>query len=616
MSQNTIESHEFQAEVKQVLDIVVHSLYKDREIFVRELVSNASDACEKLRHLQLTEKEVFDDNLPLEININTDDTAGTITFQDFGVGLSREELVENLGKIAHSGSKAFLKALQEGGEKNENLIGQFGVGFYSAFMVAKEVKVYTHSWKPDGEHLVWTSDGSGKYTIETTEGQRRGAKVVLTLKDEHKEFAKGERIKGILERYSNFVPFPLTLNGDKINTIEAIWLKNRSEVSEEDYKKFYQFQGHAFDEPRFWMHFSADAPLAINALLFVPGENTERFGFGRMEPAVSLYCRKILIERKPEGLLPEWLRFLKGVVDSADLPLNISRESMQDSSLIQKLNRVLTKRFLKTVEDKAKKDPETFEAFYDQFHHFLKEGVVSDPTHREALAKLLRFESSLTDPGKRASLADYISRAKEEQKEIYYLSGRSRSAIEGGPYLEAFKARGIEVLYLLDPIDEFVMNHLGSFEEKKLVSGDQDDIELEGDTTSTGEPLESEKLEKVIELFKNTLGDRVDKVESGSRLTENPIALLNSNRFMTAQMRQMLKAMGQDEQASEPPARIELNPRHPLIHRVADCAEKDDATARELVEYLFESARLAAGLLEDPSTLVRRGYSLLGKIQA
>jgi TNF receptor-associated protein 1 len=377
MTTETPEKREFQAEVKQLLDIVTHSLYTDKEIFIRELVSNASDALEKLRYLQLTKEDVFDEGLDLEINITTDD-AGTVTIQDFGLGMTREELIENLGTIAHSGSRAFLQSLKEGADAGANLIGQFGVGFYSAFMVAKEVKVFTHSWQAEGEHLLWTSDGSGSYEIEPVEGQRRGCKIVVYLKDDCKEFAKADKVKETLTRYSSFVPFPINLNGERVNTVQAIWLRNKSEISEEEYKEFYKFQANAFDEPITRLHFSADAPLAINALLFVPSENMEGMGMFRTEIGVSLYCRKVLIDDKPEGLLPEWLRFLRGVVDSEDLPLNISRETMQDSALVRKLNTVLTRRFLKHLEEDAAKRPDQYKAFYAKFGIFLKEGITAD----------------------------------------------------------------------------------------------------------------------------------------------------------------------------------------------------------------------------------------------
>src|SRR5687767_3242017 len=422
----TPQKFEFQAEIKQLLDIVIHSLYTEKEIFIRELISNASDSLEKLRHLMLTEKDVHDDNLQLEINVTTDDKAKTITIQDFGIGMTRDELVENLGTIAHSGSKAFLKALGEGGAKNANLIGQFGVGFYSAFMVAKSVKVYTHSWKKDGPGHVWTSDGSGSYEIEESEGQRRGTKIVIELKDDCAEFSQEWKVKEILERYSAFVSFPINLNGKRINTVQALWLRNKNEIKDEEYTEFYKFQAHAFDEPRLRLHFSADAPLAINALLFVPKENTEKLGFARTEASVALYCRKVLIDAKPKNLLPEWLRFLKGVVDSEDLPLNISRETMQDKALLDKLSKVITKRFLKFLDEEATQRPESYAKFYSEFGLFLKEGAALDFAHKDQLVKLLRFESSLTEKTKSTSLADYVSRMGADQKEIYYLNGKDR----------------------------------------------------------------------------------------------------------------------------------------------------------------------------------------------
>jgi molecular chaperone HtpG len=390
------QTFEFQAEIKQLLDIVIHSLYTEKEIFVRELVSNASDALEKLRHLKLTEKDLADEASELEISLTTDETAKTLTIQDSGTGMTRAELIENLGTIAHSGSKAFLKSLSEAGQKNANLIGQFGVGFYSAFMVAKSVKVYARSWRTAEPGHVWTSDGSGSYMVEEAPDQRRGVRIVIELKDDCSDYSKEWKVKEILERYSAFVSFPITLDGKRINTVQAVWLRNKAEVTEEEYTEFYKFQAHAFDEPRLRLHFSADAPLTINALLFVPKENTEKLGFSRTEPSVALYCRKVLIDAQPKDLLPEWLRFLKGVVDSEDLPLNISRETMQDRALIEKLNKVITKRFLKFLEEEAKNRAEAYQDFYAQFGIFLKEGAALDFTHKDQLVKLLRFESSLT----------------------------------------------------------------------------------------------------------------------------------------------------------------------------------------------------------------------------
>ncbi|NCG08795.1 MAG: molecular chaperone HtpG, partial [Verrucomicrobia bacterium] len=604
MKTNSPERHEFQAEVKQVLDIVVHSLYTDKEIFIRELISNASDASEKLRHTQITEKEIFDADLELEIQVTSDEDAGQITIQDFGIGMTREELIENLGTIAHSGSKAFLNALKESGERNENLIGQFGVGFYSAFMVAEKVEVYTRTWHSEGECFCWSSDGSGAYEIETVDGERRGTRIVLHLKDEYKEFAKKDRLEGIIKNYSAFVQFPVKVAGEALKTVQALWLKNKSDITEDEYKEFYKFQAKAFDEPRFWLHFSADAPLEINSLLFAPTENMEGFGFGRMEPGVALYCRKVLIDSEPNNLLPDWLRFLRGVVDSADLPLNISRESMQDSSLIQKLNKVLTKRFLKLLEDKAKKEPETYNDFWSKFGLFLKEGVTTDFTHRDQLLKLLRYESSYTEDGKTTSLADYLSRAPENQKKIFFLSASSRKAIENGPYLEAFKARNIEVLYMLEPVDEFVTNHARSFEEKNFVSADSDEIDLDTIAAETetdkAEALATEDSEKLCQFIKESLGETVSEVKVSDRLVGSPAMVVNSDKMMTAQMRKMMKAMQQDGgmMGAEPPAKLQVNPRHPLVKNLAALRENDADLAKLISHQIFDNARMAAGLIE------------------
>ncbi|MCB1275359.1 molecular chaperone HtpG, partial [Prosthecobacter sp.] len=317
------QTHEFQAEVKQVLDIVIHSLYTDREIFIRELVSNASDAMEKMRHTQLTEKEIFDGEAELQISITTDEAARTLTIADAGIGMTRAELIENLGTIAHSGSKAFAAALKNAGKQGDaTLIGQFGVGFYSAFMVADKVEVHTHSWRNDGEHLVWTSDGTSSYTIEDSTDEKRGCKIVLHLKEDAAEFAKDTTVKQIVEKHSNFVSFPLLLNGERVNTVEALWLKPKDGINDEQYNEFYKFTAHAFDEPSYRLHFQAESPIVINALLFTPTQNMEAFGMGQMEPGVSLYCKKVLIDPKPKKLLPEWMRFVRGVIDSEDLPLN------------------------------------------------------------------------------------------------------------------------------------------------------------------------------------------------------------------------------------------------------------------------------------------------------
>lgn len=614
MAEKSAKKHEFQAEVQQVLDIVINSLYTDKEVFIRELVSNASDALEKLRHLQLTEEDIYDEDLPLEININTNEEENTITIEDHGIGMSADELVENLGTIAHSGSKAFLSAVKEAGESSDSLIGQFGVGFYSVFMVAKSVEVYTHSWKKAGKSLLWKSEGSGTYEIETVKGERRGTKIVVRLKDEDKEFSNADRVKEVLTHYSSFVQFPIKLNGEQVNTVQPIWMRSKNEITDEEYTEFYKFQADAFDEPMYKLHFSSDAPLEINSLIFVPKENPESWGFGKVDPGVSLYCKKILIDTKPEGLLPDWLRFLKGVVDSADLPLNISRETMQDSALAKKIGQVITGRFIKFLEEESGKDAEKYEEFYNKFSIFIKEGVAADFRNRDQLAKLLRYESSATEKGKLTTLDDYVSRMKEDQKEVYYLYAPNRETLEGGPHIEAFKARGLEVLYLYEPVDEFVMTSLGKYAEKELVSADNADIELdEVPAEAKKDALTEEDAKELCGWIKETLGDRVNEVKVSSRLTDSPAVALNADKNMTPSMRRMMKAMKQDVDLTQS-INLEINTGHKLIKNLTGLRDKDLDTAKLVTEQMFDNALVAAGFLEDPRTMVNRVYRILERV--
>jgi molecular chaperone HtpG len=610
---STPTTHEFQAEVKQVLDIVIHSLYTDREIFIRELVSNAADALEKMRHTQLTEKDIFQADKPLEISITSDETAGTLTIADSGIGMTRAELVENLGTIAHSGSKAFASALKNAGKGGDaTLIGQFGVGFYSAFMVAEEVKVYTHSWRGEGEHLVWTSSGVGTYTIEEAPDQDRGCRIVIRLKEDARDFARPGTIRSVLGKYSNFVGFPITLNGERVNTVEAIWLKNKDEVTEEQYESFYKFTAKAFDKPAYRLHFQADAPLVINALLFLPEQNMEAFGMGQMEPGVALYCKKVLIDPHPPKLLPDWMRFVKGVIDSEDLPLNISRESMQDSALVRKLGEVVGKRLLKFLDKEAQDDAKKFQEFYAKFSRFFKEGVATDHANRDAIAKLLRFESSLTEAGEVVGLGDYVKRMKEDQKAIYYQVAPSRAAIEGGPYLEAFKSKGYEVLFLYESIDEYVVSTLPEFEGKKLQAVNSPDVDL-GEVSSEGESLSEDYTQALAGWLKESLGDGVEEVRAGKRLVSAPALAITPEGEMTPQLRQMMKALKPSE-VEAPKVILEINPRHELVKKVNHLRQKDADLAKLLSEQILDNALLSAGLLDDPQRVVARTEKIMARI--
>jgi molecular chaperone HtpG len=596
-----------------MLDIVIHSLYTEKEIFVRELVSNASDALEKLRHTQITEKDIFDDKAELEISLTTDDKAKTLTIQDSGIGMTRDELVKNLGTIAHSGSKQFLKALGENGAKNSNLIGQFGVGFYSAFMVAKSVKVYSKSWRTGEPGHVWSSDGSGSYEVEEAADLPRGSKIVIELKDDCGDYSADWKIKEILERYSAFVSFPIKLNGKHINTVQALWLRSKNEIKDEEYTEFYKFQAHAHDEPRLRLHFSADAPLAINALLFVPKDNTEKFGMSRLEASVSLYCRKVLIDAKPKDLLPEWLRFMKGVIDSEDLPLNISRETMQDRSLIEKLNKVVTKRFLKFLSEEAEARPDTYNEFYAEFGIFLKEGAAMDYTHKEQLTKLLRFESSLTDKGKTTSLADYVTRMGAEQKEIYYLVGPNRAALEAGPYLEGFKARNLEVIFCYEAVDEYVMSNVREFDGKKLTAADHADVKL-SDLPKPEGALSEDDTKKLTAWLKETLGARVEEVKASDRLVDSPALAVNADKFMSPQMRRMMKAMKKDGADEPVKVTLEINPRSVVMKRLFETHTTSPDKAKLVAEQILDNSLISAGLLDDATPMVARLYKLLESV--
>lgn len=614
----TTPTHQpFQAEVRQLLDIVIHSLYTDREIFIRELVSNASDALEKLRHAQLASSgTIHDPELPLEISITTDETARTLTIADHGTGLTREELERNLGTIAHSGTKAFLQSLKEsGGSTPGSLIGKFGVGFYSVFMVAKEVRVFTRASGSDGDGLVWTSDGATGYTIDEAPGQSRGARIVIELKDDAHDFSEAATVKRILEKYSSFVPFPILLNGERVNTVEALWLKSKNEVTDEQYDEFYKFACKAWDAPRFRLHFAADAPLQINALLFVPTENSEKFGFGQTEPGVALYCRRVLIDAQPPDFLPEWMRFLRGVVDSEDLPLNISRETMQDSALVRKLGEVIAGRVLKLLEQQGSEEPEKYEAFYKDFARFIKEGVANDFRHRDSLAKLLRFESSLSDPGKMTGLADYVTRLKDGQDTIYYQIAPNRAAIEAGPYLEAFKARGLEVLFAYEPLDDYVFTSLREFDGKQLISVTSENVKLDDVPVDSAEsPLTDDEVSGLCSWLKETLGAAVTEVSGSARLVDAPVLALTPEHAPTAQMRSMMRAMQQDVEPVK--VKLEINPRHPMVKSLAAARTAQPELASLAARQLLDNSLLSAGLLEDPRDMVQRLNELLGKALA
>lgn len=605
------ETHSFQAEIQQLLDIVIHSLYTDREIFIRELISNAADACEKLRFSQTSGQTVADPDVAPVIRITTDEAAGTLTFLDTGIGMNRAELVENLGTIAHSGTKSFLKQLAEEKKGDAKLIGQFGVGFYSAFMVAKRVVVVSRSSRPEETAWKWTSQGTTGYELEPSDTPARGTTITLDLKDDCKDFAKEFEVERIIKRYSNFVPVPVELNGKRLNTVQALWTRSRSEIKDEEYNEFYQFLSHDQQAPLLRLHFTADAPLAIQSLLFVPPSNYENMGFGRVESEVHLYCKKVLIQSKPKNLFPEWLRFLRGVVDSEDLPLNISRETMQDSALMQKLNKVLSTRFLKFLDETAEKDPELYAKFYQEYNRFLKEGVVTDFVHKEALGKLLRYESSGLEAGKQTSLADYVRRMPSDQKEIYCLLAQNREAAMSSPYFEVFASRKFEVLFLYDPWDEFVIEHLHAFEGKTLRPAEKAELDL-SEKASGG--LTDDQAAELARWLKESLGEKVNEVRVSKRLVDSPAVVVDSDKFMTASMRRLLRTAKRETTPAVGKCDFEINPAHRLVSQLDSLRQRNAGLAGKVAAQLYDNARVAAGLLEDPREMLKRANELLTEL--
>lgn len=621
---STENTYEFKAETKKLLDIVINSLYTEKDVFVRELISNGADALEKFRHESLTKEEVFDGHLPLEITIELDEEKSTFTITDTGIGMTREELEHNLGTIAHSGSNTFLTELVEAAKKDVNLIGQFGVGFYSAFMAGKTVRVQSRSWDKSEGHE-WVSDGTGTYTVNEMPGLRRGTKIIVELKEEAKDYAQKWKIESIIKQYSAFVSFPIKLDGETVNTVQAIWTQNKNDIKDEEYNEFYKFIGNAGTDPMYRLHFSADAPLAINALLFVPQENFETFGFGKMDPGVNLYCQRILIDQHSKNILPEWLRFLKGVVDSEDLPLNISRQQLQDNALVSKLRKVITKRFLKYLEEQAKNDAESYSKFWSTFGIFLKEGATSDYEYQKELGKLLRFESSKSESDKPVGLADYVLRMNPDQEEIYYINGPNREAIEAGPYVEMFKQKDIEIIYTLEPIDDFVLSHLGEFDGKKLVSADRADLSIAkkdddaSDSQENDDKPEEEKtnLDELTKWMQEVLADNVSEVVVSKRLVDSPAMIVTADGFMSASMERVLAANRKEQGfpgMGSSKKKLEINPKNELIKKLETLRSADTDFAAEIARQIRDNAMIQAGLVVDPLALVERNYKILNRV--
>ncbi len=607
------ETLSFQAEMSRLLDIVAHSLYSDKEVFLRELISNASDACDRLRHDALTAPELASGDGDYGIAITVDEAANTLAIADNGIGMNRGDLVENLGTIARSGTSAFLAGLSGDDRKDTSLIGQFGVGFYSAFMVADSVEVITRRAGEDSAWR-WFSDGKGSFTIEPAEREARGSTITVHLRDDDKGYLNKDRLSGIVKRYSDHIPFPITLTEaggetEQANTGAALWTRPKSEVTEDQYKEFYHHVAHMADEPWSVLHFHVEGVIDYRALLFVP--STQPFDLFQQdrESRVKLYVKRVFITDKETGLVPPWLRFLRGIVDSEDLPLNVSREMLQDNPVTAKIRGGIVKRTLDDLEKKAKEGGESFDGFWKNFGAVLKEGIYEGAGERDRLVKLCRFRSTAGDG--LVSLDDYIGRMKEGQDEIYYISGSEAEALAKSPQLEGFRAKEVEVLLMTDPVDDFWVPMVGVYGEKAFKSvtrGGADLSKIKGGEKDKAEDKADESdLGPLVAAVKLALGEKVKDVRASDRLTASAVCLVAGEQDMDIHMERILRAHNQLNEVS---ARIlEINPKHALIKGLMEKA-KADATAPVLEDaawLLLDQARILEGEpVTDPVEFARR----------
>jgi molecular chaperone HtpG len=601
--------HVFQAEVQKVLALVIDSLYANKEVFLRELVSNASDALDKARLFGATHEGATPQEGEPKITIRTDDGARTLTIEDNGVGMTEEEVVQNLGTIARSGTREFFTkhkdALKEAGQ---NLIGQFGVGFYAAFMVADRVDVATLSMAKDASPVVWRSSGSGSFSVAKGERTTPGTTIVLHLKEDQKDFLRGWRLKDVIKRYSDFVPFPIEVDGEVANTAKALWTMPKSQVTPEQHAEFYKHltQNQLGDAPLLTVQLSVDAPVQYQALLYVPPKAPFDL-FKQERESLRLYAKRVLIVESCDKLTPVWLRFLRGVVDSEDLSLNVSREMLQENATLQRIEQQLVKQVLKALADLAKDDVEKYGTFWKEFGRVLKEGVTMDWKNKDAILDLCRFESMKTEPGKLVSLKQYIDAMPSEQTEIYYVTGIGRRAVEASPHLEAFKKKGWDVLFLTDPIDEWVVQATNEFDKKKLTSIAHGNLDIGADEA----PKPEDEPTFALQAIKNALGDKVKDVRFSKRLVDSASVLVADEGQAGANMERIMKMM--DERAQQAKRILEVNPKHPVVQNLALLAKTElhSDRVKAYSELLLDQALLAEGVVENPAALVARIQDLL-----
>ena len=603
------EVHQYQAEMQKLLEILVHSLYTEREIFLRELVSNASDALSKVQLTTLTEEKVLDKDADLQINISFDEDKSQIVIEDSGCGMTKDELIDNLGTIANSGTLKYLQQAQAENKSAENLIGQFGVGFYSVFMVADRVELTTRSWQIDAQAWQWSSDGGGQYEVSQVDYEKRGTRVTVFLKEDAKEFCSEWRLESIIKKYSNYLPFPVKLKDKTVNQVKAIWTQSKAEVKADEYKDFYKQISHSQQDPLHHLHFNIDAPIQYYALLYFPESIGNEVLYSRESKDIALYAQKVLIQSGNTHLLPSYLRFVQGVVDSEDIPLNVSRESVQKNALIEKIKNSLTLRVLKELQSLSEQNVEKYGKFWQQYGTLIKEGISADFKNKNRLMDLLRFNSSISEDSlTEVSLKDYVSRMREEQKDIYYVTGGSREAILHNPNLEYFRKQSLEVLFMTDQIDDFMVADLREYDGKSLKNISQGDIDgiNDADMSAPESSLSKEEKNDILAFFEKQLKDRVSGVSDSKRLVDSPCSLVTPKDGMTAQMEKMMKMMDQKFKGEK--RNMEVNMSHPIIQNLSEILQKDKKHPflKDSLEQLYDNSMLVEGLLEDPVQVLSR----------
>ncbi|CAM3634142.1 heat shock protein 90 [Xenorhabdus thuongxuanensis] len=626
MSMKGQETRGFQSEVKQLLQLMIHSLYSNKEIFLRELISNASDAADKLRFRALSAPELYENDGELRVRLALDKEQKTITISDNGIGMSRDEVIDNLGTIAKSGTKSFLESIGSDQAKDSQLIGQFGVGFYSAFIVADKVTVRTRAaGAPTEQGVFWESTGEGDYTVADIEKAERGTEITLHLRDGESEFLNDWRLRSIIGKYSDHIALPVeietqtkneeddsvTVTWEKINKAQALWTRNKAEISDEEYQEFYKHISHDFTDSLIWSHNRVEGKQEYTSLLYIPSQAPWDMWNREHKHGLKLYVQRVFIMDEAEQFMPNYLRFVRGLIDSNDLPLNVSREILQDSSITRNLHSALTKRVLQMLDKLAKDDAEKYQTFWQQFGLVMKEGPAEDGANKEAIAKLLRFATTHNDSSAQTvSLEDYVGRMAEGQEKIYYITADSYAAAKNSPHLELFRKKGIEVLLLSDRIDEWMMSYLTEFDGKPLQSVSKADETLDklADENKSEQEEADKKLEPFIERVKTLLGERVKDVKLTHRLTDTPAIVTTDANAMSTQMAKLFAAAGQT--APEVSYNFELNPEHLLVKKAADI--DDDAQFADWIELLLDQALFAErGTLDDPNQFIRRMNQLL-----